>query len=120
MKFLTILIITIVFVSCIDSKDKIPAPARPIRVPEKAFWIGGADGGNWYLVEYVHPHKNNAVIKIYNDNNGDLITSKRFILICNTSESPIHIDNLQKQIMAFDGKKIYLKPLPGQKSCYLQ
>ena len=120
MKFFTVLIFSIIFFSCLVYKSKISTPAKPKGVPKKAFWIGGADGGNWYLVEYVHPHKNNAFIKIYNDNNGNLIASKRFILICNLSESSTHIDNLQDQIMAFDGEKIYLRPLPGQKSCYLQ
>ena len=110
----------IVFISCTDTKRKLHPPIRLKGIPNNAFWVGGIDGGNWYLVEYVHAHKNNAYIKVYNDSDGSLIVSKRFFLICVLSGQPMFIENLQEQITGFDGEKIYLKRMPGKDSCYLQ
>jgi hypothetical protein len=107
------------FFSCSDKNNTLIAPKRIDGIPDKAFWIGGTEGGNWYYVEYIHPHRSNAIIKIYNDQNGELIVSKRFILIC-PENNPSFIDSLQKQINAFDGDKIILHASPGKSVCYLQ
>lgn len=120
MKFSLIFISILFFFSfCSDKNDTLKAPERIVGIPDQAFWIGGPDGGNWYYVEYIHPHRNNAIIKIYNDRDGELIVSKRFILIC-PEDSPSLIDSLQKQINAFDGDKILLYAPPGKSACFLQ
>ena len=119
MKTLSILIFGLIISSCSREKDVVKTPARINGIPEKAFWVGGVDGGNWYFVDYVHAHKNNAVIKVYNDIDGSLIMSKKFILIC-PNDNQMLLGNLQEQISAFDGEKIYLKASDGQTSCYLQ
>lgn len=113
-----ILIFILIISSCLNKNNK-EKPVRANGIPEKAFWVGGHDGGNWYLIDYIHPHKNNVHIKVYNDIDGSLIISKRFILICPTG-SQVLIGNLREQINAFDGKIIYLKSATGKKGCFLQ
>jgi hypothetical protein len=105
--------------SCSTKLDDKVEPVRLQNIPEKAFWVGGTDGGNWFLVEDVHNHSNNATIKVYNDIDGSLIASKRFMLICPVdNHQPIH--DLQEQINGFDGKKILLKSPNTKKACWLQ
>jgi hypothetical protein len=115
----TLILIFILIISSCSNKNSKEKPVRITSIPEKAFWVGGSDGGNWYLVDYIHPQRNNADIKVYNDNDGSLIISKRFILICPT-DNQILIGNLREQINAFDGKIIYLKSAAGKKGCVLQ
>ena len=106
-------ILTLVFYSC---NLEVKAPKRIDLIPKTAFWAGGADGGNWYNIESVHPHNNNVVISVFNDQNGKLIVSKRFFLIC-TSDSLMKIpENLSKKINSYDGVNIYLKST----KCYLK
>lgn len=92
---------------------------KPKAVPSGAFWAGGVDGGNWYVVKEVNAHRNKALIEVYNDQNGSLLLSKNFTLIC-----PVHqqmfISNLKEQISGFDGEKIYLLSKGQLKGCYLQ
>lgn len=119
MKSLSILIYILLICSCSNAKDEETAPARRQEIPDSAFWVEGVDGGNWYLVEYIHSHRNNAVIQIYNDNDGSLIISKKFTLSC-PEDSQMEIADLKEQISAFDGERIYLKSANNRKSCYLQ
>lgn len=118
MKITAILFFVFLFSFC-TAIEKKKEPVRIKGIPEKAFWIGGVDGGNWYLVDYVHDHRNNAFIKIYNDHDGSLLVSKRFMLIC-PSDNQILIDDLKEQIESFDGEKIYLKSPNKKAGCYLQ
>jgi hypothetical protein len=119
MKTLKALVFLFIISSCSFNHDEGKAPARVNGVPEQAFWVGGVGGGNWFLVDKVHDHKNNAVIKVYNDNDGSLIVSKHFMLICPTDNQML-IEDLQKQINGFDGEKVLLKSPNGKKGCWLQ
>lgn len=114
-----ILILLIITTSCNVNNQKVDEPKKLKSIPEKAFWAGGVDGGNWYFVEYIHPHKNSAKISIYNDQNGELIVSKKFILVCK-SQSLTFIKNLETQINSFDGNRIYLTAENDKQNCYLQ
>ena len=105
--------------SCSTIIEKKREAVRLKGIPEKVFWIGGVDGGNWYSIDYIHDHKNNAIIKIYSDSDGSLIVSKRFLLIC-PSDNQMLIDDLKEQIQGFDGEKIYLKSPNEKAGCYLQ
>jgi hypothetical protein len=118
MKILLTLILSFLL-SCSTTIDKKNEPARLKGIPENAFWIGGVDGGNWYLIDYIDDHRNNAFIKVYNDNDGSLIISKSFMLIC-PSDNQTLIDDLKEQIQGFDGKKIFLKSPDEKAGCYLQ
>lgn len=119
MKILKVVVFLLTISSCSIYQDEGKEPARVNGIPEQAFWVGGVDGGNWFLVDKVHDHRNNALIKVYNDNDGSLIVSKRFMLIC-SADNQILIEDLQKQINGFDGEKILLKSPIGKMGCWLQ
>lgn len=108
-----------VIISCRNHKREIEQPTRKESIPDNAFWVGGVDGGNWYLIDHVNAHKNTAFIKVYDDGDGSLIMSKRFILICLESNQ-MWIDDLPTQINAFEGEKIYLNASTGKMKCWLQ
>lgn len=119
MRLFTIATFLLIFLpSCLYKRQEEITPVKAKGIPEKAFWVGGLDGGNWYLVDFIHPHKNGAQIRVYNDHDGSLIISKRFSLACPV-DNLIWIENLEEQINSFDGEKIYLKPTNGKMSCYL-
>jgi hypothetical protein len=90
---------------------------RPKNVPREAFWAGGVDGGNWYIVKEINRERNRAKIEIYNDQDGSLLFSKLFILVCSSKEHLL-ITDLKKQINGFDGHRLYLKDANGY--CYLE
>ena len=92
---------------------------KPKNVPSGAFWAGGVDGGNWFLVKQINTYANEATIEIYNDQNGSLISSKTFTLICSKNHS-MKIDNLKDQITAFDGANIQLTSRDKKTVCQLQ
>ncbi len=105
----------LVLFSCNNLKNESIAPNRIDTIPETAFWAGGLDGGNWYNVESIHSHKNNAIISIFNEQNGELIVSKRFFLICPADNLKL-IENLSEQINYYDGERIGLLST----ECYLK
>lgn len=47
-----ILLSVLLFISACDVQQTVPqAPNKPATVPEKAFWVGGLDGGVFVLVQ---------------------------------------------------------------------
>jgi hypothetical protein len=82
------------------------------RIPKTAFWIEKSGNGNWFNVDWMHNHKNNAIISIY-DKSGELIIKGKFMKICPTNELKF-IEDLKKEIDFYDGKDIQLKD-----NCYL-
>ena len=114
MKKIALIAFLFLLVSCNKNQKETYQPDKLKRIPENAFWIGGSDGGNWYVVENVNSHKNNTKISIYNDQTGELILSRKFMIICYTDN--LHfIGDLKTQILSFDGDKIQLK-----NGCWLQ
>jgi uncharacterized membrane protein len=93
-------------------------PKKLTNIPESAFWKGGIDGGNWFLIKRINVHKNMVAISIYNDQDGSLIMSKFFMLVCNQAKQ-ITLTNLKEQINFFDGKKIYINQ-SDTVDCFLQ
>ncbi|WP_459212229.1 hypothetical protein [Aquimarina rhabdastrellae] len=83
-------------------------------IPENAFLAGKEDKLNWFLINSIHNHKNNAQISIYDYNTGELIINKRFLKICPIDEMKF-IEDLKEEIDFYDGEKIQLKD-----NCYLQ
>lgn len=99
--------------SCMEVSNNSYVPEPLKNIPKDAFWVGDADGGTWYFIESIHSHKNTVRLSLYYES-GELIVSKRFVLIC--SENNQHfITDLKNEINSFDGKKIYLK-----NGCWLQ
>ena len=117
MKLTSYLIFILLVCACINTRPE--APERLPIIPQEAFWIGGADGGNWYVVHDIRKHRNNANISVYGDQAGELIVSKRFILIC-PENTETFITDLKEQIIAFDGRRILLEAEVGEKNCWLQ
>ena len=83
-------------------------------IPKNAFLAGKHDNRNWFLINSIHNHKNNAQISIYDYDTGELILNKRFLKICPIDELKF-IEDLKKEIDFYDGEKIQLKD-----NCYLQ
>ena len=112
-----VLMILISLYSCVGTDHKykilnntknVDASDKPKNISDKAFWVGGADGGNWYLVDSINKSRKEASIKVYNDYTGELIVSKTFKMKC-INDDGINWDNLREQINAFDGEKIQLE-----------
>ena len=103
--------------SCKDNADN--RKFNSLGIPADAFYVKGKSQGYWFHVN-VHPHFNNAYIKIYDEITGKLIEDKKFFVICKIEGHPIYLDDAEKQIDFYDGKIIHLKRLPGQDSCWLQ
>ncbi len=82
------------------------------RIPKSAFWIENNGKGNWFNIDWMHNHKNNAIISIY-DKSGKLIFKNKFIKVCPVDE-PKFIKDLRKEIDFYDGENIQLKD-----DCYL-
>ncbi|MEN3325192.1 hypothetical protein VP395_15785 [Mariniflexile soesokkakense] len=82
------------------------------RIPKTAFWIEKNGKGNWFNVDWMHNHKNNATISIY-DKSGELEIKSNFMKICPIDELKF-IENLKTEIDYYDGKNIQLKD-----NCYL-
>lgn len=118
-KFLPLIILALVISACSAKNDRKQDPQRVKGIPEKAFWIGGADGGNWFFVHEVNNHRNNAFISIYNVN-GSLIIKKNFMVVCRVDRPPIWIKDLEQQIRGFDGTKILLISPTGKEICWMQ
>lgn len=95
-----------------EYKRGIDSLIKLTNIPKTAFWIEKNRSGFWYNVDFIHSHKNNARISIF-DKFGELITSSKFILVCPTDEIEF-IDNLEKQIDYYDGDNIQFKS-----NCYL-
>jgi hypothetical protein len=119
MKTLTAIAFILTVSACSNYSDVNKEPVRKIGIPENAFWVGGVDGGNWYLAGDVNGRRSDGVISIYNDQDGSLIVSKRFTLMCQ-DKSLVPFEDLQKHINGFDGKRIFLTSFDGKKPCFLQ
>jgi len=96
----------------VDQTEKIAIALKGIdSIPKSAFWIENNGKGNWFNVDWIHNHKNNAIISVF-DKNGELLVKSKFILVC-AKEGKL-IENLKKEIFYFDGEDIQLKA----KYCY--
>lgn len=102
------LFISIFFCSCIEKGKHFNTPEKAKGIPENAFWAGGMDGGNWYLIDSSKKSRKEATIRVFNDQNGDQIISKTFRMEC-INEDGIDWNNLKSQIVSFDGEKILLE-----------
>lgn len=96
-----------------DRTEKIPVELKGTeRIPKTAFWIESKGNGNWFNVDWMHNHKNNATISIF-DSFGNLITKGHFFIVCPSDELEF-MDDLETQIDFYDGQNIQLKS-----NCYL-
>src|SRR5689334_6842054 len=99
---LIITLTTVIFcVSCFTRSE----PRRVNGIPQDAFWIGGIDGGQWYIIKEINETSRSAKFKIYNDLTGELVVDRNFKLKCDV-ETEVAWNNLKTEIIAFDGNRI--------------
>lgn len=102
--------------SCHSSHE----PEKVKGIPVSAFWAGGSDGGNWFVIEKIDTAAEIIHLKIYHDFTGELLIDKPFILICKSNTS-IDWGNIKNLISSFDGKIVYLQTAnKANKYCYFQ
>jgi len=117
-KTLSLLISISLFTSC--NTNSTTEPERVNGIPDDAFWVGGADGGQWYVIKGIEKESLTADISIYNDNTGDLEVDRRFTLSCNSAYA-FNIENLKNEINAFDGETIILSHVDKEgRNCILK
>ena len=116
----TLLLISLSLISLFTACRQIGAPERAKGVPSNATWIGGVDGGKWFVIEKVDKVTKTAKIQIYNDNSGDLDINKIFKLQCDNSDD-IKWDNLLSQITCYDGRIVSLSLINNNNiKCYFK
>lgn len=93
-------------------KKEIDSLMKLTNIPKTAFWIEKEKSGNWFNIDWIHNHKNHAIISIYNKY-GDLIIKSKFIKVCPIDELKF-IEDLKTEIDSYDGENIQLKD-----NCYL-
>jgi hypothetical protein len=114
------LFISLFVLSCGNGRSK-NAPPKPASVPDQAFWSGGKDGGQWYLIDSLDSNAKTIHCKIYSDHNGEMIDNNLFRLHCYLTESKINWKHLEDEIDSYDGEYILLKTKDAdEKSCYFR
>jgi len=101
-----ILMLVLVIVYCLHVQREY-APRRLANIPTRATWIGGLDGGTWFLIDKVV--SNHAFrVKLYNDNDGELIVNSIFLLNNGCSLKEIDSIQLLNSIGGYDGREVLL------------
>lgn len=115
-QLIAILLIAFAFSNC-----KTNSPNKVQGIPENAFWAGGIDGGNWFIIDSINSLTKTIRCKIYNDNSGELIVDKKFDLHCYLNESKINWGNLQEEFYGYDGECLHLITKDANnKSCWFK
>lgn len=99
-------------------RDTTGKPKRAANVPSNATWVGGVDGGVWFLISKTLSTKEFR-IKIYNDFTGDMEVDTAFVLDSACSFKEFDSTTLINDLDAYDGKKVLLKSVVGGKNCTL-
>lgn len=109
MKKVGLIIFGVVIVTSLDSCFEYkPKPQsnhiEEVKLPVDTFWVKSTDeDGIWVNVEFVHNHRNNATISLFDGTTKEFIERRRFILVCESDPSEfIWIENLEEQIKVFD------------------
>lgn len=119
MRHLFAILLVVVCVGCSYNTQELKDTLRPPNVPDSAFWVGGLDGGNWYVVHSVHDHRNSAIISVYAED-GKFIVRKNFSIICRVDRPIVWIKELKSQINGYDGEKILITAPTGTEVCWMQ
>ncbi|MCC8411000.1 hypothetical protein LJ707_18820 [Mucilaginibacter sp. UR6-1] len=71
-------------------------------------------------VDSVNHHRNRAHITFYSIATGKVLNTQTFSMICQADKKkPIYINDLERQIKAYDGKNIYIKTSANTMNCLL-
>ena len=94
-------------------------PDKVQGIPNNAFWVGGKDGGQWYVVDSIDKSAQTIYCEIYNDSSGEIIASRKFKLHCHATE--INWENLPAEFNSYDGEYLLLVRRDAvEKSCYFK
>ncbi len=80
LKSKALILATLFFILCysvfvlLNSAEPVPLAKKPQGVPEKAFYIGGPDGGHFLEIEPAES-ANDYQVKVYHDFTGQLVFS---------------------------------------------
>ncbi len=102
----------------LNKKPEVHPPAQVSNIPSNAKWIGGVDGGNWYLLKKV-VSPNVFRITIYNERSGDIEADTTFTLNPLCTLKAIDSLTLIKCINGYDGEKVLLTLPEKYKRCFL-
>lgn len=92
------------YFTCISKITEIDPPDKLQDIPSEAVWVGGVDGGAWYLCKKISSYKADCII--YNDNNGEVWESGIFTTKSGSLEE---IDFLNsKSYQGFNGDRLLL------------
>lgn len=91
-------------VGCSHKKDyPIQIPDRLSSIPIDATWVGGEDGGSWFLVQSIIGK--DVCMEIYDDRTGELLTNGCFTISC---DIVLTKKQLIQEIIAYDGEKVII------------
>lgn len=79
MKFILIVLFSLLLVACEAQKTTIEAPPHPNGVPKEAMWIGGTDGGV-FVVMHKAIEANTYLSEVFFDQSGDVWYKGRLLL----------------------------------------
>lgn len=122
-KAVFILFISFLIIACywvfIKEENNTNTTRKPgENMSNKAIWIGGIDGGNWYLIDSVLS-PTSFKIKIFNDNTYEIESDTVFELNADCYLKEIDSLTLLRNINGFDGERIFLAIPDRSKRCFL-
>jgi len=98
-----LLMIGLMFTMFVCTQSKIESPERLKGIPESAFWVGGPDGGSWFVVTDIGA-KDIYCFTIYFDSTAKIWYQGNFKLIGKHKS----LRELKKSLSGFDGERIIL------------
>lgn len=81
-------------------------PARPVKVPAKAVWAGGVDGGSFIVLDPT-PKADRYAARIYDDHSGDVIFDG-ILSVDQGTAAPLDVKD-PKTYSFWDGDTLYLR-----------
>lgn len=119
-QYAIIVFISLGLLSCTQCNRQITkSPERPKSVPRSALFVGGVDGGNWYLIKKILLDTN-FEIEIYSHSSGELEIDTTFKLNADCPMKSMDSVTLAKSINGYDGEKILLIIPENGRKCFLR
>lgn len=114
----TITVASILLVVFFVRNYRVRVPAPLPNVPVSAMWIGGSDGGSWFELLRT-PTPTSFKMRIYHDYTGEIVADTVFILNRDCQLDDLDSTTLMGYIEGYDGERIMLKGVGGERGCYL-
>ncbi len=82
-------------------------PDRPKNLPDKAFWIGGVDGGNFICIEKSKDQNKVFPVQIFNDYTGEIEYDGKLKYM--GTKSILNEISTQSLYQGWDGESLHLR-----------